>query len=62
MILNRIANLEIVPKGGEMVIYFIYQSHEASALYHNQKFDTQLSNNALDMKSWFPDSESGGNR
>ena len=30
----------VVPKGGQMVVYFISQSYEAAALYHNQTFDT----------------------
>jgi hypothetical protein len=38
----------VVPKGGQMVVHFISQSHEAAALYHNQTFDTaQLSHEFL---------------
>ena len=38
----------VVPKGGQMVVYFISQSYEAAALYHNQTFDTaQLSHEFL---------------
>jgi hypothetical protein len=30
----------VVPMGGQMVVHFIDQSHEAAAHYHNRRFDT----------------------